>query len=615
MTDLTLGTWLAEFEKALTSGEAARSAELFEPDGFWRDFVAFTWNLLTLEGRSAIRGMLEATTEARRSRNWRVVDTAASSGQEGFVSFDTALGRGTGYVRLKQGRCWTLFTTLQDLTGFEQHVGRHRRKGPTLDPRHPQWNWLDTRKAEQARIGVEDQPFVLIVGGGQAGLTLAARLRQLDVPALVVERNVRPGDQWRSRYHSLSLHDPVWYDHMPYLPFPETWPVFTPKDQIADWLDAYAQILELNVWGSTECLRAAYDASEQIWRVEVRRAGDQVTLRPRHLVIATGNAGRPNMPRFEGAETFAGPIMHSSQYSGGRGYEGRKVAVIGSNNSAHDICADLVEHGADATMIQRSSTHVVRSQTVLDLLLSGLYSETALASGITTERADLLSASMPLRLAPEIHRPLNLMIAQRDAEFYARLEAAGFMHDFGEDGTGMALKYLRRASGYYIDVGASDLVASGRIKLRSRVGVERFVPEGVLLSDGSTVSADLIICATGFGSMDQVVGDLVSEEVAAKVGKVWGYGSDTAHDPGPWEGELRNMWKPTAQEGLWFHGGNLAQSRFYSLFLALQLKARLEKLPIRVFGRAQPTATDSADSGDGLERSPADFGTYPQSTN
>jgi putative flavoprotein involved in K+ transport len=233
-------------------------------------------------------------------------------------------------------------------------------------------------------------------------------------------------------------------------------------------------------------------------------------------------------------------------------------------------------------MIQKESTHIIRSETSQEIFLKGSYSEEALESGLTTERADLRAASLPLRLAPQLYRPLNDEVKRRDADFYARLEAAGFMHDFGEDGTGMPLKYLRRASGYYIDVGAAELVANGAIKLVSNVGVEGIEPDGLVVTDGRKIACDAIICATGFGSMDQQVADLISPEVAAKVGKAWGYGSDTTNDPGPWEGEIRNMWKPTAQEGLWFHGGNLSQSRFYSLFLALQLKARQVGLPVRV---------------------------------
>ena len=146
------------------------------------------------------------------------------------------------------------------------------------------------------------------------------------------------------------------------------------------------------------------------------------------------------------------------------------------------------------------------------------------------------------------------------------------------------MKYLRRGSGYYIDVGASQLVIDGKIKLK-RGQVEAKSPRsGVKLDDGTELPADLIVYATGYGSMNGWAADLISQDVADKVGKVWGLGSDTPKDPGPWEGEQRNMWKPTQQEALWFHGGNLHQSRHYSQFLALQLKARMEGIPTPVYG-------------------------------
>jgi putative flavoprotein involved in K+ transport len=235
-------------------------------------------------------------------------------------------------------------------------------------------------------------------------------------------------------------------------------------------------------------------------------------------------------------------------------------------------------------MVQRSSTHIVRSETLMDIGLGDLYSERAVAAGVTTEKADMIFASLPYAIMHEFQIPLYDQMRERDAEFYDRLERAGFQLDWGDDGSGLFMKYLRRGSGYYIDVGASDLVADGEIKLASGA-VERIEPDGVRLADGTHLPADLIVYATGYGSMNGWVADLVSEEVAAKVGKVWGLGSATTKDPGPWEGEQRNMWKPTAQEGLWFHGGNLHQSRHYSLYLALQLKARAEGLDTPVHGR------------------------------
>jgi putative flavoprotein involved in K+ transport len=222
---------------------------------------------------------------------------------------------------------------------------------------------------------------------------------------------------------------------------------------------------------------------------------------------------------------------------------------------------------------------------LLEHVLGKLYSERAVQAGISTDQADLIGATVPLRLMPKMALPVWDEIARRDVAFYERLRAVGFTLDFGEDGTGLSGKYLRRGSGYYIDVGASELIANGSIALRSGVSIESMQPHGVTLTSGERLPADLVVYATGYGSMNSWVADIVSPEVADRVGKCWGYGSDTAKDPGPWEGELRNMWKPTQQEALWFHGGNLSQSRHYSIYLALQLKARMEGVATPVYGQ------------------------------
>jgi putative flavoprotein involved in K+ transport len=307
-----------------------------------------------------------------------------------------------------------------------------------------------------------------------------------------------------------------------------------------------------------------------------------MTLKPTHLVLATGMSGKPNIPKVPGADIFKGEQQHSSQHPGPDAYKGKKVVVIGSNNSAFDICGSLWENDADVTMVQRSSTHIVRSDSLMDIALGDLYSEKALANGITTEKADLIFASLPYKIMHEFQIPTYKKIAEKDKEFYDKLEAAGFLHDFGEDGSGLFLKYLRRGSGYYIDVGAADLIADQKINL-VRGQIDHLTEDSVVLKDGKKLPADLVVYATGYGSMNGWAADLISQEVADKVGKVWGLGSDTIRDPGPWEGEQRNMWKPTQQENFWFHGGNLHQSRHYSLYLALQLKARYEGIDTPVY--------------------------------
>ncbi|GAA1908754.1 NAD(P)/FAD-dependent oxidoreductase [Arthrobacter gandavensis] len=578
-------TWLDAFSTALTGRDTTAAAELFEQDGLWRDFVSFTWNLKTLEGRREISDMLDTVLDDVQPANWQLTEqpTAADGVTEAWISFETAASRGWGHLRLRDGKAWTLLTTMQELKGFEEQKGTNRPKGVEHTVERGRKSWLEQKQDHQDRLGYEDQPYCVIVGGGQGGIGLAARLRRLNVPTIVIERNENAGDSWRKRYKSLALHDPVWYDHLPYLKFPDDWPVFAPKDKIGDWLEHYTALMELGYWSGTECLGARYDDDAGTWELRVRRRGEDVTLRPQQLVFALGVSGYPNVPEFEGANAFLGEQYHSSKYPGGGDQTGKKALIIGSNNSAHDIAADLWEHGADVTMLQRSSTHIVRSDSLMEFALGDLYSERALAAGTTTEKADMLFASLPYRILPDAQIPIYERIAEHDAGFYDQLREAGFNLDFGEDGSGLFLKYLRRGSGYYIDVGASQLMIDGRVKLKQGQ-VSKLTGNGAVLDDGTELDADVIIYATGYGSMNNWLADLISPEVADQVGKCWGYGSGTTKDPGPWEGELRNMWKPTNVDNLWIHGGNLHQSRHYSIFLALQLKARMEGLPTPVYG-------------------------------
>ncbi|MEP1585911.1 MAG: NAD(P)/FAD-dependent oxidoreductase [Tateyamaria sp.] len=583
-------TFLDAFGEALSKGDIAAACDMFEDDCYWRDLVSFTWNIKTAEGKDQIADMLSHQLAATKPSGWKIAEGEVPTEDGGittaWIEFETEVARGYGLLRLKGDKIWTLLTTMTELKGHEEPAGDNRPMGAKHGAGKNRPSWAEDRATEEAELGYETQPYCVIIGGGQGGIAMGARLRQLGVPTIVVERNARAGDSWRNRYKSLCLHDPVWYDHLPYMKFPENWPVFSPKDKIGDWLEMYTKVMELNYWTNTTAKSAKFDETTGEWTIVVDRDGAEVVLKPKQLVMATGMSGKKRMPEFAGMDVFKGVQQHSSEHDGPDAWAGKKVVVVGSNNSAHDICAALWEQDAAVTMVQRSSTHIVRSETLMEVALGDLYSERAVAAGMTTEKADLIFASLPYRILHEFQIPAYAAMKEQDKEFYDGLEKAGFWLDWGDDESGLFMKYLRRGSGYYIDVGASQLIIDGEVKLK-RGQVTALDETGVVLDDGTHLDADLVVYATGYNSMNGWVSDLIGQETADQLGKVWGLGSDTTKDPGPWEGEQRNMWKPTQISNLWMHGGNLHQSRHYSQFLSLQIKARMEGIPTPVYGLQQ----------------------------
>jgi cation diffusion facilitator CzcD-associated flavoprotein CzcO len=516
--------------------------------------------------------MLRHTLDSTRPAHFRLspdrtpprrVRRAGTEGIEVIFLFETAFGSGNGVLRLVEDpsspglpRAWTLTTTLEALHGHPEGANRPANAGDYSRDFGGE-NWLDKRN--RARTYAEHDPAVIVVGGGQAGLSIAARLGQLGVDTLIIDRQARVGDNWRKRYHSLTLHNEVHVNHLPYMPFPPTWPVFIPKDKLANWFEAYVEALELNFWTSTELVGGAYDAAARRWEVRLRRAdGSERVMRPRHLVFATGVSSIPIMPKLPGLEEFRGTVLHSGAYTDGAAWKGRRALVLGTGNSGHDVAQDLEASGAEVSLIQRSSTYVVSIREAQSVY--AIYTE-----GIPIEDCDLLATSFPYPVLVRSYQLSTAASRQADKALLEGLEARGFRLDFGEDETGFQMKYLRRGGGYYFNVGCSDLIAKGKIGLLHWADVERFVPEGLRLRDGRLVPAELLVMATGYKNQQEVVRASLGDAVADRIGPVWGF------DEG---GELRNMWRPTTQEGLWFTAGSLAQCRIYSRYLALQIKAR-----------------------------------------
>ncbi len=158
----------------------------------------------------------------------------------------------------------------------------------------------------------------------------------------------------------------------------------------------------------------------------------------------------------------------------------------------------------------QSSSIIIKSETLLEYGFGELYSEQALKNGITTDKADLLLCLLPYKLVPDVHREVYRQMYEHDKEFYDQLQESGFKFDFGEDGSGLLMRALRTASGYYIDVGASELIIQKKIKLKTGVTPERCDEEFLYFDDGSKLAADVIFFAIGYHSMDKVIEKLIS---------------------------------------------------------------------------------------------------------
>lgn len=570
-TEAAARAWIADFAAAVEAADARRLAALFAAECHWRDILAFTWDLRTVSGAAAIAGRLLPKLAATAPRGFalamdrtppRRVSRAGTEAIEAIFTFETATGPCTGVVRLVSeggaARAWTLMTSLEEIRGHEDPANGKRWRDVDWKRNFGGENWLDRRN--KARAYADHDPAVLVVGAAQAGLSVAARLGLLGVDTLVVDRDPRIGDSWRQRYHALTLHNETRVNHLPYMHFPKSFPVFIPKDMLANWFELYAEAMELNVWTGTELAGGSWDEAAQCWEVTLRRA-DGLTrrMRPRHIVMANGVSTTPIMPDLPGLKDFKGAVRHSSKLGSGRDWAGKRALVLGTGTSGHDVAQDLAVSGAaEVSIIQNRPSLVVSLKEAQAPYM--LYDEE-----ISFEDKDLLATSFPYPVMRRAHQRMVVMNRHADKALLEGLERRGFRLNFGEDDTGWQIMYQNRGGGYYFDAGCSQMIIDGRVGLLQFADIERFGPEGAIMKDGSVMPADLIVLATGYEGQAAAARRLFGDAVGDRVGQVWGFDD---------EGELHGMWRPTGQHGLWFHAGGLAQCRIYSKVLALQIKAR-----------------------------------------
>lgn len=565
----TAEAWLDAFQSALDDRQYDRVTDLLAPDGYYRDLLALDWKFTTLQGAAEARDWLPDALQRRQATNFRLQGqpSAGTLGEiadtlDFFFTFETDIALGRGHVRLVAGengsdqpQAFTLLTTMKELKAYPEGAGANRPRGHHAHNEHGGTAFAD------------HDPDVLIIGAGQGGLMLGARLRQLGVKALIVERSARVGDIWRKRYRTLQLHNHVSMNHFPYLPLPENWPAYLPKDKVADWMEFYARAMDLDIWTSTTFERGEYDPATRSWNVELQMADGGIRkMRPRHVVSALGVSGLPRMPEIAGLRDFEGTLIHSSQPFDDIDVEGKKAVIVGAGTSAHDIAQNFCIRGGDVTMIQRSSITVVSLEPSAERT-NALYRANDGVRPVAD--TDLMAASIAFPLLARLQGPLSRSMQEADKELLDGLRKVGFLLDNGEDDTGFFMKQWRYHAGYYLNIGASELIADGSIKLKPGVGVDRLTATQVICSDGSALDADIVVLATGYYPLEEQVRTIFGSDVADRIGHVWGIGEDH---------ELRNMYAPTAQENFFIVGGGFPVARIYSAFTALYLKAELSGL-------------------------------------
>ncbi|MDH6293404.1 flavin-containing monooxygenase [Rhodococcus opacus] len=563
--------WLRRFNDVVLSGNAGTLRDLLVEDSWWRDFVALQPDIRTSRGVQKIIDFFGPllTSEGVESISLSdvvtpILDPATQIVTASFT-FDTSIAHVAGVIRLMPDpdggwKAWTVFTMLDDLIGHEEErttlLGATSQKG-LISRTEESWHERRARETEEAC----DHPDVLVVGAGHAGLNVAARTRRLGLKTLLCEKTARVGDQWRSRYHNLSLHDTKYYGQLSYMPYPDNWPVFVPKELVADWFETYAWVQELNVWTSTRVVSAKFDEADQRWTVVIDRNGEEHVVKPSHVVFGSGSFAEGVVPELPGREDFKGLVVHSGQHIGGPDLRGKNVVVVGTASSAMDVAQDAYENGATVTMVQRGPTYVVSIEHGIPGIF-GIYNE----SSPPADKLDLLAVSLPLSLTIESMSPLVDSLAEKDKELLEGLERRGFRLTKGENNGGMAEISLKRGGGIYIEKGACQMIIDGKIALQQGE-VSSYTADGVVYSDGTSAPADIVVFATGYPNMREHVRNVVGDEVADSLSEVWGLDE---------EGEIRGIFRPSGHPNLWYSAGAFYNTRYGSRLIARQIKASIE---------------------------------------
>jgi len=315
---------------------------------------------------------------------------------------------------------------------------------------------------------------VVVIGAGPAGLATAAELRRRGLQAIVLERG-EVGAAWRGRYDSLHLHTIRGMSGLPGMPIPRSEGRWVARDSLVRYLERYAAANSLDVRTGTTVTRV--DRLNGGWRVA---AGDE-SVDAGAVVVATGYSNEPLLPDWPGRDSFAGELVHSADYRNAEPYRGRDVLVVGAGNSGAEIATGLADGGAQRVRLSvRTPPQIVRRERF----------------GLPAHVVGLLAGLMPTRTADAIGLAMRRLSVPDLSAFGLSLPTVGPVTAFNASG-----------SPPIVDVGIIDAVQDGRVEVVA--AVESFRPDGIVLADGSVVTPDAVIAATGFRSaLEPLVGHL-----------------------------------------------------------------------------------------------------------
>ncbi|EER24455.1 Flavin-binding monooxygenase-like family protein [Coccidioides posadasii C735 delta SOWgp] len=542
----------------------------FTEDALWRDTFAFTGTVRTFHTPADIKTSWNDVTETHKPSDFALIPGSARVVQIGvrsswvearFVFKTNGIPRqnGSGFVSLipadGEWKIWLLRTILEGIDGL-----------PDVDVLNPTAHLVPN--GHQNGIVEPTNYDCVVVGAGQAGLAAAGRLKALGVQYLLIDKNAAIGDNWLLRYESAKLHTVRNYAHLPFeRTFTPDWKEFLPKRDVAKGFEIWFNRYGINAWFSTNLESGKWDEDKKEWAIRVIREGKEVILTTKHLVLAVGGGGQiPRMPTFPDREKFKGVVLHSVDYTDAKGWRGKKGVVVGAANTAHDVAEDMQAAGMDTTMVQRQATYVVPTDYYLKVT-GAVFNDQ-----IPIEIADRIQFSNPIAIGRQIVAYHLHKMIRADPERFDSLERAGFLLDrFGD----ITYHVSERGGGHYMDVGGSGKISKGLIKMKSDALITAYTENGLLLSDGSELKADVIVFTTGFvGTLRDEVAKYLGQQIADQVDEYWGL--DT-------EGEIRGAYKPIGHPGLWYTGGTLGHSRFFSRFLGLQIRAALDGTPLPVY--------------------------------